>query len=74
MVPKVSISARELIVITNWSKSIAELFIQSILYTRHFYITGITKKNDNEQEETSPRGLSGRNKIQNLKFFSECYP
>ena len=36
MVPEVSISARELIVITNWSKSNAELFIQSILYTRHF--------------------------------------
>ena len=44
MVPKVSISARELIVITNWSKSNAELFIQSILYTRRFYITCITKK------------------------------
>ena len=44
MVPEVSISARELIVITNWSKSNAELFIQSILYTRHFHITCITKK------------------------------
>ena len=45
MVPKVSISARELIVITNWSKSNAELVIQSILYTRHFfYIKCITKK------------------------------
>ena len=74
MVPKVSISARELIVITNWSKSNAELFIQSILYTRHFYKTCITKKNDNEPEETSPRGLSGRKKRQNLKFLSECYP
>ena len=44
MVPEVSISARELIVITNWSKGNAELFIQSILYTRHFHITCITKK------------------------------
>ena len=44
MVPEVSISARELIVITNWSKSNAELFIRSILYTRHFHITCITKK------------------------------
>ena len=75
MVPEVSISARELIVITNWSKSNAELFIQSILYTRHFHITCITKKkNNNEPEETSPRGLSGRRKRQNLKFLSECYP
>ena len=48
--------------------------IQSILYTRHFYITCITKKNDNEPEETSPRGLSRRKKRQNLKFLSECYP
>ena len=75
MVPEVSISARELIVITNWSKSNAELFIQSILYTRHFHITCITKKKkNNEPEETSPRGLSGRRKRQNLKFLSECYP
>ena len=44
MAPKVSISARELTVITNWSKNDAKLFIQSILYTRRFYITCITKK------------------------------
>ena len=75
MVPEVSISARELIAITNWSKSDAELFVLSILYTRHFHITCITKKkNNNEPEETSPRGLSGRRKRQNLKFLSECYP
>ena len=68
---KVSISARELTVITNWSKNYAKLFIQSILYTRRFYITCITKKkNNNEPLDTSPRGLSGRKKRQNLKFMS----
>ena len=30
--------------------------------------------NNNEPEETSPRGLSGRKKRQNLKFMSERYP
>ena len=71
IVPKVSISARELTVITNWSKSNAELFTQSIFH-RRFYITCSTKKIKNKPEETSPRSFSGRKKRQNFKFMSEC--
>ena len=59
IVQKVSISARELTVITNWSKSNAELFTQSIFH-RRFYITCSTKKIKNKPEETSPRSFSGR--------------
>ena len=52
--------------------------MQSYLY-RVFYILGIFLykvhyQKKNEPEETSPRGLSGRKKRQNLKFLSERYP
>ena len=49
--------------IANWSKSNAELFIQSIFH-RLFYITCITKKIKNKPEETAPRSLSRRKKRQ----------
>ena len=49
MVPEVSISARELIIITNWSKSNAELFSYNVHYQ---------KKKNIEPEETSPKNFS----------------
>ena len=74
MVPKVSISARELTVITNWSKSNAELFIQSILYTRRFYITCIIKKKiiTNRKKPLRKVCPEGRKDKINLIFMLAC--
>ena len=50
-----------------------------VIYTEYFIYQAFSynvhyQKKNNEPEETSPRGLSGRKKRQNLKFLSECYP